>query len=217
MTYCTEGNIDFYSELTKLDIDTINEDTMCMLTQQPLSENYITLPCNHKFNYMPLYNEVSTKFINNNYDSDKLNNNEIRCPYCRKKFDKVLPYINYEGVERKNGVNWPEKDCMKHMDCSWAFKTGKNKGQLCSNNAYIKGNECYCYLHWNVIKNQNQIQQQKAEDDVSIWTNEMETLFKASHIVGLKKILKDKGLNLTGTKKILVRRIINHSKLNYIS
>ena len=81
MTYCTEGNIDFYSELTKPDTETTNEENMCMLTQQPLSENYITLPCNHKFNYIPLYHEVSTKFINNNYDSDRLYNNEIRCPY----------------------------------------------------------------------------------------------------------------------------------------
>jgi hypothetical protein len=211
MTYCTEGNIDFYNELNKIDIE--NEDTMCMLTHQPLSENYITLPCNHKFNYIPLYHEVSTKFINNNYDSDKLYNNEIKCPYCRKKFGKVLPYINYEGVERKNGVNWPEKDCMKHMDCGWAYKTGKNKGHLCSNNAYKKGTECYCYLHWNMIKNQNQTP--KMEDVAeSLWTNEMETLFKLSHIVALKKILKDKGLNLTGTKKILVRRIINNTKIN---
>ena len=49
------------------------------------------------------------------------------------------------------------------------------------------------------------------EDDV--WTNEMELLFKASHIIGLKKILKEKGLNVSGTKKVLVKRIINYNKV----
>jgi hypothetical protein len=211
MTYCTEGNIDFYQELTKIEPNTtthVNEDSMCMLTQQLLTENYITLPCNHKFNYIPLYHEVSTKFINNDYESVKLNNNEIKCPYCRKKFNKLLPFINYEGIEKKNGVNWPEKDCMKHMDCSWIYKTGKKKGELCSNNAYQKGTECYCYQHWNVNNNKNS----KVEED-DIWTNEMELLFKASHIIGLKKILKEKGLNVSGTKKVLVKRIIKYNKV----
>ena len=46
-------------------------------------------------------------------------------------------------------------------------------------------------------------------DNTAIWTNEMETLFKANTIIDLKKILKDKGLLLSGTKKTLVYRIIN--------
>lgn len=208
-TYCIEGIIiDFNSEINKIEDEELtgSSENTCMLTHQPLTENYITLPCNHKFNYIPLYNEVSTKFIINNYDSDKLNNNEIKCPYCRSKFNKLLPYINYEGVEKKNGVNWPEKNCMRHMDCKWVYKTGKNKGQLCSNNAYKKGTECYCYLHWNLYINKNQ----KIEEDL-IWTNEMDKLFKSSTIIDLKKILKEKGLNLYGSKKILVKRIINNT------
>ena len=37
----------------------------------------------------------------------------------------------------------------------------------------------------------------------------MESLYNANHIIGLKKILKNNNLSMTGTKKILVRRIIN--------
>ena len=51
--------IDFYSELKKeLSVDSTNKEQCCLITQMPLSDNYITLECNHKFNYLPLYNEV---------------------------------------------------------------------------------------------------------------------------------------------------------------
>ena len=46
-------------------------------------------------------------------------------------------------------------------------------------------------------------------DTISVWTNEMESLFKGNHIVGLKNILKNNNLPVSGTKKILVKRIIN--------
>lgn len=208
MNYVIEDNIDFYTELNKVDTITISDnDNTCMLTQQPLSENYITLPCKHTFNYIPLYNEVSTKFINNQYDTIKLHNNEIKCPYCRTKYDKLLPYVEYDGIEKKHGVNWPEKESMKHMDCSWLYKSGKHKGELCSKNAYQKGKEVYCYIHWTMMNNKpNTI----AASEI-VWNNEMENLFKSTTIIGLKQILKNNNLSVSGTKRILVERIINGS------
>jgi hypothetical protein len=204
MNYSVEENIDFYNELNKEDdISPIN--TCCMLTHQPLSENYITLPCKHTFNYIPLYHEVSTKFINNHYDTKKLNNNEIKCPYCRTKYDKLLPYIEYVGIEKKHGVNWPEKESMKHMNCGWLYKSGKNKGEPCSKNGFIKGTKIYCYIHWMTVE----------DSLIDAWNNEMETLFKTNTIIGLKKILKNNNLLVSGTKKILVKRIIE-SKINYL-
>jgi hypothetical protein len=224
MNYIIEDNIDFYKELNnEYDNEIImnnnnNNNEKCMLTHQHLTENYITLPCKHVFNYIPLYNEVCTKLLSNNYDSDKLRNNEIRCPYCRTKFDKLLPYINYDGVEKKNGINWPEKDSMKHMDCCWLYKSGKQKGQLCNKNGYQKGSEVYCYIHWIMINNSKKINKNtnNTETTDDEWTEEMETLYKANHIIGLKKILRDKGLLLGGTKKILVKRII-YANNNIIS
>lgn len=221
MNYSIQDNIDFYLELNKNEDESKVNDTSCMLTHEPLIENYITLPCKHTFNYIPLYKEVCTKLTVNTYDSDKLHNNEIRCPYCRTKYDKLLPYINYEGVDKIHGVNWPEKDCMKHMECSWICKTGKNKGQRCVKNAYIKGDECYCYLHWITVNKKKNLTvaniEQKHSDikpppDEIPWTNEMETLCNSTHIIGLKKMLREKGLLLTGTKKILVKRLIHATK-----
>ena len=212
MNYTIEENIDFYSELNKEDNN--ETDNKCMLTDQPLSDNYITLPCNHKFNYIPLYHEVSNKLVFNSYDSDKLHNNEIKCPYCRKKYDKLLPYIKVDGIKKINGVNWPEKDCMRHMDCSWKYKCGKNKGDPCSKNAYKKGEHVYCSTHWVLFKNKDISKDTNKDTNKDIktedvWTNEMESLYNANHIIGLKKILKNNNLSMTGTKKILVRRIIN--------
>jgi len=215
MNYIIEGNIDFYSELYKNDEcneQHTNIDNICMLTHLPLIENYITLPCKHTFNYLPLYNEVSTKLTINNYDSDKLHNNQIKCPYCRAKFEQLLPYIPiYDGVEKKNGVNWPEKDCMQHMNCGWVYKSGKNKGQKCEKNAYQCGLEVYCYIHWNIV---NKNKAHEVVNSLSTWTNEMETLFRSKHIVDLKKILEIYHLPVSGTKKILVKRIIN-AKISY--
>ena len=212
MNYIIEGDIDFYAELNKKNDELSNN--ICMLSHQPLTENYITLPCNHKFNYVSIYHEVCTKLVTNNYDSDKLHNNEIKCPYCRAKFNKLLPYIGcYDGVEKKNGVNCPEKDCMKHMDCMWVYKSGKNKGQKCDKIAYKQGLEIFCHVHWTIVNKNNSNDANNANnaktDTISVWTNEMESLFKGNHIVGLKNILKNNNLPVSGTKKILVKRIIN--------
>jgi hypothetical protein len=183
-----------------------------MLTLQPLTDNFITLPCKHTFNYIPLYNEVCVNKIYNELDSDKLKYYQIRCPYCRTKFDKLLPYIPYDGVEKNLDVNWPEKDCMKHMDCQWIYKCGKCKGDLCGKNAYKKGLEVYCNSHWNMVNRKKDVKNNV--ENIDIWTDEMEKLCKSNHIVGLKKMLKDMNLPVSGTKKILVKRIIEANKLN---
>ena len=103
MNYIIENNIDFFSELNKelsedsnkintkinakigeennishtenLIID--NKDNICLLTHLPLEENYITLCCDHKFNYIPLYNEISNQKVYNSNQKDKKCLNEI--------------------------------------------------------------------------------------------------------------------------------------------
>lgn len=221
MNYIIEDNIDFYAELHKLtneenntdtnNTDTNNSDTnnnnICMLTHLPLTENFITLPCNHTFNYIPLYNEVCTKYIYNNFESERLNDRQIKCPYCRKIYNHLLPYIPYDGVEKEIGVNWPEKDCMRHMYCQWVYKCGKNKGESCDKNAYKKDLEVYCVSHWTIVN-----KKKNTDHLVDVWTDEMDKLCKSTHIVGLKKMLKEMNLPVSGTKKVLVKRIIDAKK-----
>ena len=54
--------ISFNEELMKMlnDNDNKNEDfeNKCLISGEELEDNFITLECNHKFNYKHIYNEV---------------------------------------------------------------------------------------------------------------------------------------------------------------
>jgi hypothetical protein len=113
--YNIEGGIDFFNELYKsLDNDenifkTEEDDNCCLITKQPLVKNYITMICGHKFNYIPLYNDIKNhkqKYNNMEVSINRLKPNEIRCPYCRVKQSFVLPYYEDLGLEKIHGVNF---------------------------------------------------------------------------------------------------------------
>lgn len=79
----------------------LNQDNLCLITGEPLSDNHIILPCQHKFNYIPLYNEIKKQKIcflpnkkSHSYlETQKLRQNQIKCPYCRTIVDGILPPI----------------------------------------------------------------------------------------------------------------------------
>ena len=150
MNIVLEGNINFYDELNKTDTDDEGENT-CLLTKLPLDKNSIKLPCNHEFNFIPLYKEVviqkthsSTSYLNN----DKLHFDQIKCPYCRQKFNFLLPHIRLNKEMRFiSGVNSPIDICMPFHTCQYIFKTGKNKDCVCSKPAYYYVDECFCLSH----------------------------------------------------------------------
>jgi hypothetical protein len=113
--YQIEGGLNFYEELYKsLDIEDNEENTdedknKCLITNLPLEEKYIELKCRHKFNYIPIYNDMVNhrkKFNNMEGTSTRLSLNEIRCPYCRTKHPNLLPYYEELGLEKVNGVNF---------------------------------------------------------------------------------------------------------------
>jgi hypothetical protein len=109
--YNIEGGIDFFNELYKsLDLnDNDNDNSVCLITNEPLKDRYITLKCNHKFNYIPLFNDIynhKLKFNNLEGINSRLSSNEIRCPYCRKKQEGVLPYYEDLVLKKVNGVNF---------------------------------------------------------------------------------------------------------------
>ena len=109
--YKIEGNIDFFAELYKSldEEDNIDDDTnKCLITNQPLTDNFVQLQCGHKFNYVPLFLDVKNhkqKFNNLEGNATHLEMNEIRCPYCRHKHPGVLPYYEECGYGKINGVN----------------------------------------------------------------------------------------------------------------
>jgi hypothetical protein len=86
---------------------------------------------------------------------------------------------------------------MKHLDCEHKFKNGK----MCSKPAYKCNGQIYCEQHWVKINDKNNIE----------WTDEMEKYSKNKSVIELKKLLREKGLKVSGTKKELVNRIITNN------
>ena len=131
---------------------------MCLLTNEPLTHNCITLDWKHVFNYLPLYNEVCYQKVDNYMETTRLHINEIKCPYCRFVTPKLLPYIAQQGViQKKKGVNFPLKHCMKLHTCTWIGN--KEKGEQCPFAAYTTDLGTYCAKHHNKLKKKQEKQE----------------------------------------------------------
>jgi len=113
-SYKIEENVDFYEELKKSlesnddEEEEFKKENMCLITNKPLIENYITLDCKHTFNYEPLYNDVyQHKYNFYMMEPNKLKSSQLRCPYCRQVQNKLLPYNeNMKNVKKTQGVNF---------------------------------------------------------------------------------------------------------------
>jgi len=119
--YIIEGGLDFYEELYKSldepDQDT-DSDNICQITGQQLTDKFVTLECNHKFNYIALYTEIcKQKFVFQTYnfssltDSDQIKFKDaktdyfIKCPYCRSIQFTLLPYYDDLLLDKRYGIN----------------------------------------------------------------------------------------------------------------
>ena len=116
--YSIEDNLDFYKMIYDED-DVGNNDEnceknddkkvdSCLITNDELTKNHITLSCNHKFNYKPLLKDVYTRLYmsHNSKCSNCISNVGIlQCPYCRQGQFMILPYIPDEYEIKIYGVN----------------------------------------------------------------------------------------------------------------
>jgi len=60
-TYEVEGGIDFFSELKQMPAASASASAAtprCLITDEPLRRDHITLQCGHRFNYIPLFKDV---------------------------------------------------------------------------------------------------------------------------------------------------------------
>jgi hypothetical protein len=114
LKYNIEGNIDFFAELYKSLDEEVNEhkteedNNLCLISNNQLTDKFVQLECGHKFNYVPLYLDVKNHkqmFNIMESSSGRLNIDEIRCPYCRKKQKGLLPYYDELGL-KEHGVNY---------------------------------------------------------------------------------------------------------------
>jgi hypothetical protein len=168
--YYVEGNIDFFTELYKsLDIEEDNiktekDNELCLITNLPLVDKYVTLKCGHKFNYIPLYNDLLN--YNNKYiymESNKYGKTSIRCPYCRKDQTELLPYYEELGLKKIMGINSFETcendhcEFIKEYIINGAVKKEQCK-KLCSRNlCYYNIPNCsklYCNEHKKKVFNE---------------------------------------------------------------
>jgi hypothetical protein len=183
MNYIVEDDFDFYGELQEK-TDEVTDLAVCMISHETLTYNSVTLSCKHPFNYLPLYNELC------------LHNNKIFiiCPYCRKKADKLIPFIPLPTVGKIYGVNYPVKMCMPAPKCTFLIEKGSYKGLMCEHTGmeYEYGNFCPKHVKYNVNTE---------------WTPEKAALFKSKSVPQLKELLRIKGLKVGGVKKELVHRL----------
>jgi len=144
--YIVEGGLNFFDELNKsLNIEESEENDvqdMCLISNTELTDNYVTLDCNHKFNYEPLYNDIlnhKTKY--NSLERRQLKVMEIRCPYCRHIQSKLLPQC--DGFENRHGVNYIDDYLMTpsgHFSLINGYKLGTCCYESVSTTANSLGN-----------------------------------------------------------------------------
>jgi sarcosine oxidase delta subunit len=113
------------------------DQTKCLITDDPLVHNHVTLHCNHSFNYEPLFHSLKmNKKYYKSFDPH-VRSGKIKCPYCRKFTKGLLPYI--QSYEIVHGLNYPPSAVMKHR-CKYIMTRGKNKGIQCS--SYTHDDAC---------------------------------------------------------------------------
>ena len=150
--YIIEDDIDFYLELNTISEKKTNEN-LCLITNEKLTESCITLPCGHKFNYLPLFKEIcKQKDGLNGLEINKLRYFQIKCPYCRKIVDNLLPFNpDVEGVKKIRYVNTPSKYSFYPNTCQYVYKSGKNKNKICDKKCIY--NYCNTHKKFNLIGN----------------------------------------------------------------
>lgn len=179
-----------------------NNDNMCLISSSPLITNFITLPCNHSFNYIPLLKAIIQQKSKNNLNILQLHSHQLQCPYCRHIHHKLLPFIpNDEFNTPLKNINSPEKYCMTCFQCTWRFTSGKKKNTTCCKYGYTGENGTYCKTHHKLIK--------KVEILLE-WNHNTMHKYKQYTNIQLKEMLKELNQKTSGEKRILIRRIVTY-------
>ena len=186
--------------------DSINErksKERCLISNELLENNAITLACNHKFNFLELYNEVVEQKTKKLLDNSKLKLNEIKCPYCRTVNNKIMPYFKYYENKLIKGVNNPPDLSIVLYECSYIDKS-LNK---CGKSACITKHGIFCNNHFKYTLNEEKL--------LAIIDPDIMKMYKKKTIVELKNELRAHNYKLTGKKEDLINRLImnlNHCK-----
>jgi hypothetical protein len=188
---------------TDTDTDTNANKERCLISDELLDNNYITLMCNHKFNFLELYNEVVEQKTKKLLDNSKLKLNEIKCPYCRTINNKIMPYFKYYENKLVKGVNSPSDLSIQLYECTYIDKS-LNK---CGKNACITKYGIFCNNHLKYTISEERL--------LTTIDPDIMKMYKKKTIVELKNELRMHNNKLTGNKEELINRLIinlNHLK-----
>lgn len=155
MKYSIENNIDFFSELYKSlnEVPVEDESNICLITKEPLIENFVTLQCGHKFNYIPLYKDLVNFKKKHSYSERSIKPNELRCPYCRKIHVGLLPYYEDLSLNKAHGVNYIDPNAvhnynyMKIQHCEYLIPNNLFNHEIEESNINIKHFKCGHYAY----------------------------------------------------------------------
>tara|TARA_A200000113_G_C8817023_1_gene339194 strand:+ start:401 stop:1087 length:687 start_codon:yes stop_codon:yes gene_type:complete len=205
-----EGGFDFWAALEKEDKE-ICDDNICLLTQEPLTLNYITMPCGHKYNYVPICKEISAMKSKTQYYTAgiKLMRGQTFCPYCRQVFNKLLPKIPWDNFTPDKYV-CSSTNYIEHRTCQHIFQSGKRKGLCCGKkNAFDTEYGTYCSQHAYKHKpvSSTSIKKSKMKSVGDLDENGMK-LWNKYKVIQLKDILRKHKLPVSGAKAILITRLL---------
>lgn len=206
--YIIDGSINFYEELMK--DEEIDENSVCLLSNLPLDETHIILPCSHKFNYIYIFNEVKSSkkpnYLNVGYSSNyHIRSDEMMCPYCRKRFNTLLPPCkNIQGATLIKNVNKYNKTLP--IKC-------KDEDSNCDTQIYVTDLGHYCMKHYRKYKtnfnnknaNENKIKQHKIKKH----TKENSKCIKSNNYI-------DSSMNFVNTTFDSSMNVIANSSMNKV-
>ena len=135
MDETTEFNMNLFKLLCD---DNDDDENLCLITSMPLEDDSIELVCKHRFNYKPLFSEITHQKNYNKLETTKLKPREIKCPYCRTIQMGLIPPCKRYPDLLLIGVNSPNRMIFKGNKCTTVIKSGKRKGQLCNKACYGK-------------------------------------------------------------------------------
>lgn len=214
MNYNIEDNLDLYTEINNCILENSKDSNshntnICLLTNMPLEDNYITLQCKHTFNYLAIYQETCNQKKINNLDIAPCRINEIKCPYCRKTNNGILPYFSNYNVDIIRGVTYPSKYSMKIHSCEYAYKSNKSKQKICNCSAFISEKGTLCNKHYKIVNDKNMKLTKTNESNENI----QDIKYKKMTIPQLKDILRANTCKLGGKKTELITRICSEKTL----
>ena len=190
MNYNIENGLNFYETLKQSiashDSEKNEQEGICPISNTPLETYFFTFECGHKFNYAPLFKDLYNHKKKYNFMEGikgHLNMNEIRCPFCRKKQNGLLPYYSELPFEKVHGVNYinPAITEVTHghtlLKCQFIINPPETNGTI--NKCHSLGHAiiagfCLCYEHYSQHKQAEKQKIKAIKDAVKLATKQAE-------------------------------------------